>query len=280
MPRDSNRVGGDLDALDRAALVRRVVEGDRLDEVGVLACESLHVLGVVEQPPVRVLAAGQRGRDIGGGEGGVGAPVPAALDREVRDLRDVLEAGVAQLARVGGAVQDDVDVAGAAVLGDVQARVRELLRPRARRSGDAHHRGRLRGHGGQALGGGRQVRGPGATGHPARLHRQSTRGGHVAGRQLTAAAVGRAGHQAAGQRVEDRQIPVAGAAVEPRGHAAGAGRGHGLLHEARARGQQPSRAAAVDRGRRRDGRRLRSPRDQPGPGYAERQRNDPPSEHE
>ena len=273
------RVRGDLDALDRTALVRGVVERDRLDEVGVLARQALHRLRVVEQPAVGGLAAGQLGGRVGGGEGRVGAAVLTALERQVRDLRHVLEARVAQLARVGRAVQHDLDEAGAAVLGHVEPRVRELLRPRTGRRGDPHQRRRLGGDRGQPLRRDRQVRAAGAAGHPARLHGQRARGGHVAGRDLAAAAVGRAGHEPAGQRVEHRQVPVTGTAVEPGGHGARAGRRHRPLDEAGTRGEPLGRAAAVDRGRRRDGRRLRGPREQPGPGYAERQRNDPPSKH-
>ena len=204
------RVGGDLDALDRAALVRGVVERDRLDEVRVLAGEALHVLAVVVQAPVGGPAAGQLGGDGGRVERGVGAAVPAALRGEVGGLDGPLEAGGAELLRVLGAVQDDLEEARPAVLGDVEAEVRELLGALPGRRGHAHHRGRLGGRrGGQALGVEVERRRPRPAGDPARLDGQRGGAADVADGQLTAAAVGRAGHEPPGQRVEDREVPVA-----------------------------------------------------------------------
>ena len=72
-------VRGDLDALDRAALVGAVVERDRPHEVGVLARQALEVLAVVEQAAVGGPPAGQLGLGVGGLEGGVGRAVAPAL---------------------------------------------------------------------------------------------------------------------------------------------------------------------------------------------------------
>ena len=51
----------DLDALDLAALVRLVVQRDRADQARVVPHQRLHVLAVVEQPPVGGAAARQVG---------------------------------------------------------------------------------------------------------------------------------------------------------------------------------------------------------------------------
>ena len=273
-------VGCDLDALDGTALVGAVVERDRPHEVGVLAGQALEVLAVVEQPPVGVLPAGELGLGVGGRESGVGRAVVPALGGEIGHRRRPLEARLAERGGVGGAVQDDAQVAGAAVLGHVEAEVGELLRALARGRRDPHQR---RGGGGGRRGDRRHVDVETGAADAARdaagLHGERARAGDEALGDLDAAAVARAGHQSAADGVEDRDVPVAGAAVEARGHASEAGGRDGALDVSGPRREQLRRAVPLHRDGRADRRRLRGASEKRAACDAERQRPDPLSDH-
>jgi len=221
------------------------------DQVRMLACEPLHVVGVVEQPPVGRASARHAGRRGHRGIGAVGLALLARLQREVRDLDRVVEVVRGQLGGVGGAVQHDVDEAGAAVLGHVQAQAVEDVLARGVRRGDAH----------QLLGGdlGRvdrrrldaQAGARGAAREPAGLHDEALTRDGVAGGELTRPARGRPGDHLAVLGLEDGDVPVAGRGHQLRGHRARGRHGHGLLDVAGPRAQLALRARAIHRARNR-----------------------------
>ena len=208
MPSRRVRVGGDLDALDRAALVGRVVERDRLDEVGVLARQPLHRLGVVEQAAVawsgRWAARRRRWRRRTprrrGGRARLWTVRSGICVTYWKPASRSLRASAAPCSTTSRKPAPPCSVTSRPEFASCCARARVGVETRTSDE-------RLRADGGQALGGDRQVRAAGAAGHPARLHGQRARGGHEAGRQLAAAAVGRAGHQPAGQPCRRRPGP-------------------------------------------------------------------------
>jgi hypothetical protein len=121
------RAARDLDPADRPALVRPVRQRDRLDERRVALRQARQLGLVVGERPVRRPAARQAGLRRGGGVARVGLAVAPRLGGEIGDAHAVAEAGLAQTARVVGAVQHDLDAPGAAVLGQVEAQALQAV---------------------------------------------------------------------------------------------------------------------------------------------------------
>ena len=203
------RVLGDLDAVDVAALDRTVVERELLDQPRVAHREALELEVVVGEAPVLVRAAGELGLGVRRGELLVGRLVGLRARLEVGDAHGEREAGVTQLALVGGAVQHDLDGVGVAVLGQVEAQGLQVLLVLARARGDIddlHLAGRALRDRDEAD---REVGARCAATEAAGLDAQLLALLDEALGQLVGAEAGRAGDLAPGARVEDAEIPVA-----------------------------------------------------------------------
>ena len=205
------RVLRDLDAVDAAALDRRVVERQLLDEPRVAHRELLHLEVVVGESAVLVAAARQLRLRVGRGELRVGRPVRLRACLEVGDPHVEREAGVAQLALVGRPVQDDLDRVRVAVLGQVET---QALEPALVLAGggvdvdDLHLAGAAFGDLHEAH---RQLGARGAAAEAARLHAELLALLHEALGELVGAECGRARDGAPGAGVEHAEVPVAAA---------------------------------------------------------------------
>jgi hypothetical protein len=116
---------GDLHAHDGAPLERAQRQRERPHEAGVGLGERLHLELVLRQRPVAGAAAGDpdrgrgaRGRAASGAP--LGAPVDPVLAQDVADPDREREPGGAQLALVGGGVQQHVLVRGRRVIRGVE----------------------------------------------------------------------------------------------------------------------------------------------------------------
>ena len=164
---------GDLDAVDLAALVGLVGQRERLDAVRVVADELLERRLVLPQMPVGVVARGQRRGRPGRGVGLVGLRVLGGLRDDVRHADAVGQALAGELVGVGGAVRQDLDEVGSAVLGLIEAERVEQVLGRRRRRVDPHDRELVRRAAGrQRRGRDRQARGAGRARYAAGLDRQ------------------------------------------------------------------------------------------------------------
>ena len=218
------RVLGDLDAVDVAALERLVIERQLLHESRIAHGQLLELEVVVGEMAVGVAAAGQLGLGVRRRELGVGRLVRLRARLEIGDPDAVGEAGVAQLALVGGAMQDDLDGVRVAVLGEIEAEALQplLLLAGGRADVDDLH-----------LADGalcdldevdRQVGARRAAAEAARLHAQLLALLDEALRQLVGREAGRAGDRAPRAEVEDAEVPVA-IARQARADEARGGRG-------------------------------------------------------
>jgi hypothetical protein len=187
-----------------------VVEGDRAHQARVRLDQRLHVLAVVEEAPVARTATREIGRGVCRGELGVGCPVPPRLRRHVRHLDRVGEVVVDELLGVGGSVEHRLDEPGAAVLGQVETEVRELVLALEVGRRHPHELALVRRSARvDRCGADAQRRGGAPPTAPARLDHQIAALDGEAGRQLVCAPVGGPGDHAVVGLVDDREIPVA-----------------------------------------------------------------------
>ncbi len=248
---DRVHVGGDLDPLDRAPLVGLVGERDRAHQVGIRGREVLHLLVVVGEVAVGRALARQRRLLDPGREALVRGLLRGALAGEVGDLDLVVEADLVERLAVSGAVEDDGDVAGSAVLGQVESERGEQLLVACPRGLDEDERGPAALGVGKRLAGERERGLLAGAGEPAGLNGERAVVGDEARGDLVRSRRGGGGHTLAG-RVEDRDVPVrAGRRLEADLDRGGVGAGERRLERhrggARSVADEALDAAAVDR---------------------------------
>ena len=135
-------VAGDLDAVDRAAFVRRLGERDRLHVAGIGVGERLQLGLVVDELAVgRPVAARQvRRASQPPRVGGIGRPALVVALRKIRDLGREVEPGLPERRAVGGRIEDDVGGPLANVVRDVQAKPLEPVQVALVAELDVHER--------------------------------------------------------------------------------------------------------------------------------------------